>query len=118
MSEFEDKLNSILSSPKDMEKIMELAKSLSGEAPPKEERRESPDCPDGGLDPKMLGMMTRLMRGFSSPGDDKKLEILRVMRPYLKKERQESLKRGVEMAKLAKLAKIAMTEFPGGGGDA
>ena len=113
MSEFEDKLNSILSSPGDMEKIMALAKTISGE---NGEKRDAPEGFDG-LDPKMLAMLTRLMGSYKSAEGDGKLEILRVMTPYLRRERRESLKRAMEVAKMAKLARIAMTELNGGGGD-
>ena len=113
MSEFEDKLNSILSSPEDMEKIMALAKTISGESGEK----SGPPEGDAGFDPKMLAMLTRLMGSYKSAEGDGKLEILRVMTPYLRRERQESLKRAMELAKMAKLARIAMTEFNGGSGD-
>ena len=113
MSEFEDKLNSILSSPKDMEKIMALARSISGEDG---ENSRTPET-DNGLDPKMLSMLTKLLGSYRSAEGDGKLEILRVMTPYLRRERQESLKRAVEVAKMAKIARLALTEFNGGNGD-
>ena len=73
MSEFEDKLNSILSSPKDMEKIMALAKTISGEE--SGDRRDAPGDFDG-LDPKMLAMLTRLMGSFKSAEGDGKLSVV------------------------------------------
>ena len=111
MSEFEDKLNSILSSPKDMERIMALAKSISGEE--SGGGGETADLFDG-LDPKMLSMLTKLLGRCRAAQGDGKLEILRVMTPYLRRERQESLKKAVEVAKMAKIARIAMTELNGG----
>ena len=40
MGEFEEKLNSILSSPEDMEKIMNLARSLSSSAGNQDGRKD------------------------------------------------------------------------------
>ena len=58
MSEFEDKLNSILSSPEQMQKIMDMAKQLSSSqshsnAEPEPETQKD-DAPGGAgaLDPK------------------------------------------------------------------
>ena len=114
MGEFDDRLNSILSSPKDMEKIMELARSISGGTSGGEEKSAEPETADSVPDAKMMGMLTKIMGGLSSAGDGKNAEILRAMRPYLKKERQESLKKAAEIAKMAKLAKIALADMSGG----
>ncbi len=118
MSEFEDKLNSILSSPKEMEKIVELARSFSGNG-----QGESEGTKPGGkgslpgigdFDPQMLGMLGRLMKEYTTAGGDDKLEILRMLKPYLKEERQTGLLKALEVAKIAKMAKIAFNEFSGG----
>jgi hypothetical protein len=118
MSEFEDKLNSILSSPKEMEKILELARSFSGSetagtAEVKHEGKE-PIPGMGDFDPQMLGMLGRLMKEYTTAGGDEKLEILRMMKPYLKEERQTGLLKALEIAKIAKMAKIAFSELSGG----
>ena len=73
MGEFEDKLNSILSSPKDMEKILGLARELSGSLGGGDEQKDtaaaevSPKQQSPGFDPKLLSLFTRLMgAGFLS----------------------------------------------------
>lgn len=120
MSEFEDKLNSILSSPEQMQKIMDMAKQLSSSQPhsdtdPAAEATNEDDSSPGGLDPKLLSMVTRLMRAYSSTSDEK-ADVLRALRPYLRTERQEAIDRAVEFARLAKLARLALSEFSGGDG--
>lgn len=119
MGELEEKLNSILSSPKDMEKIMGLAKELSGSLgigagkEEKEPERESPlSGMMGGLDPKMLGMMSRLMGEYSSEKNDK-MALVNSLKPYLKEGRRGDLDRAVKIAKIAHIAKIAFSEFGG-----
>ena len=120
MSDFEDKLNSILSSPDQMQRIMDMAKQLSSSSPhsdtePAGEAQKPAfgSLPD--LDPKLLGMVTKLMREYSS-ADERKTEVLRALRPYLRTERQEAVDRAVELTKLARLARLALNEFSGGEG--
>ncbi|MCR4614547.1 MAG: hypothetical protein K5756_00140 [Clostridiales bacterium] len=123
MGELEDKINSILSSPEEMEKIMGLARSLSesglGDSIQKNDEGK-PDPPGmdpsslfGGVDPKMLGMMRRLM-GASNRLSNEKTAVLRSIKPFLKKERREKLERASELARIAKLSKTALGEIPGG----
>lgn len=121
MSEFEDKLNQILSSPEDMEKIMGLAKSMSGSLGSQETPKEpAPDSeslgaalPLGDIDPKMLKLMGRLMGEYSSKSGEK-TALLTAMKPYLREERYETIDKAAKIARLAKIARIALTEFSGG----
>jgi hypothetical protein len=119
MGELEDKLNSILSSPEEMEKIMGIARSLREGANETETPRSAetpsidPSALTGGIDPKMLGVMTRLMGGMNQRSNEK-TAILRSIKPFLKKERREKLDRASELARMAKLAKTALNDLPGG----
>ena len=123
MGELEDKINSILSSPEEMEKIMGIARSLSENASGTEPSRSSsaaseptsfdPSALLDGLDPKMLGTIGKLM-GELNHTSNEKTAVLRSIKPFLKKERQEKLDRASELARMAKLAKTAFSEFPGG----
>ena len=121
MSEFEDRLNKILSSPEDMEKILGVARSLSGskEGPqkPGEERRDGVDFDSlassiGKLDPKMLGLVGRLFNEYSG-GHNDKAALIDAIKPFVKEDRREQIDRASEIAKLAKIAKIAFSEFSG-----
>lgn len=114
MGEFEDALNSILSSPKDMEKILGLARELSGSAG--EEKREEPrdtDIPGlGDISPKLLKVFGRIMGEMRST-DDGKAALLASMKPYVRPERREVLDRAVKIARLARVARLAMNELGG-----
>lgn len=123
MGELEEKLNSILSSPQEMEKIMGLARSLSGElggeapeqSPQQHNNTTNPADMStllGGIDPKMLGTISKLMGEYSRP-DYGKAAILNSIKPLLKKERQEKLERGLELARMSKLTRLAMSELGG-----
>jgi hypothetical protein len=121
VGELEDKLNSILSSPEDMQKIMGLARSLSGSlggdsggTPPESLPAQGDAPPLGDLDPKMLGMLTRLMGQFSASSKSDKTAILNALTPYLKDDRKKAIGRAAEIAKIAKVAKLAFSEFSGG----
>ncbi len=72
MSEFEDKLNALLSSPESMAQVAELAKKLSGQDAPETRQPEakSEKSTDsglssllGGMDPKMLAQLASLFSG-------------------------------------------------------
>lgn len=119
MGEFDDKLNSILSSPEAMSKIMDLAKSFSGSggetssnsSSSKSSQKSAPDF--GGIDPKILGIISRIMS--SSPGaNDDKSQLLNCMKPYLREDRREKIDKAIQIAKMAHIAKTAFSEFSGG----
>jgi hypothetical protein len=125
MSELEDKLNKILSSPADMEKIMGIARSLSGSLGSQtsteasaEGAKTAPDLSSitsslKDIDPKIFRLMTRLVGEYSS-GKNDKAELLNAIKPYLKEDRRAKVDKAAEIAKLAKLAKVALAEFTGG----
>ena len=104
MGEFEEKLNSILSSPRDMEKIMDIARGLSGS--------DGPKLPFDGIDPKMIGVMTLLMKEYNTTKSDK-TALLSAMKPYVKAENRDALDKAGNVLKMTRLAKIAFSEFGG-----
>lgn len=134
MSELEDNLNKILSSPEDMEKIMGIARSLSGsaggtpsgEASPAGESAGSADgaaAPPldlaslssalGKIDPKLFRLVSRVLSEYGSTSNDK-AALLSAIKPYLKEDRRAKMDKAVEIAKYARLAKAAFAEFTGG----
>jgi hypothetical protein len=133
MSELEEKLNKILSNPAEMEKIMNIARSLSGSIgsqPAAGDRGDTPaseasSSPSGSLDlnslatilkdvdPRIFRLVTRLASEYASGSNDK-AALLNAMKPYLKEDRRAKIDRAAEIAKLAKLAKVAFSEFAGG----
>ena len=109
MSEFEDKLNSVLGDPAQMEKIANLAKTLMGGDGGAQE--PSPE-PFGGLDidPGLISRIGRLMNG-----DDNKQRLLQAMEPYLSEKRRGKMDKALKIARLARIAKAAMGEEGGDG---
>ena len=116
MSELEDRINSILSSPEEMEKIMGIARSLSGSLGAQEGTEAAVSAPSGaleGIDPKLMGVIGRLMGQFGSAQDDK-TALLNAMKPFLKPERAEAVDRAAKIAKLAHIARLALHDGSGG----
>ena len=105
MSELEDKINSVLGDPKQMEMISRLAKNLMGESapPPSSE-------PPGGIDPEMLGRIGRLMQTDSGSS-----AVLEAMKPYLSEKRRGKVDRAIKLSRIARIARLAMGENGGEG---
>lgn len=115
MDGLEQRLDSILSDPESMGKIMELAKSLGLSSSSVEgsnaQETHSPSPPDTTI-PSMgnLGALLSSFSGQSAP-DDKQTIFLKALRPYLRPERRDRLDRAIQTAKLVKTAKFAMRQF-------
>lgn len=135
MSEFEDKLNAILSNPDAMAQVMHLAQTLGGSgssggasqqsAPePKEPEKSKGPAPvngssDGGaagigdlfgqIDPALISRLLPLLGELNRGGDDERLQLLYALRPFLKPERQEKVERAVKAAKLIHIGKKFLT---------
>lgn len=137
MSEFEDRINSILSNPEEMGKIMNLASQFMGGSDKNEEQGAERSGQSGnasgqssnagaglgslgalglpgGFDMEMLSKISRLMSQVK--GGSEKTELLRAMGPYLKQERREKMEKAMRFARIAKVAGAALREY-GGGGD-
>lgn len=121
MGELEDKISQVLSSPEEMEKLMQMARTLSGSLGMQTPSAESPPAgggsPFSGLDPQLLEKVTRLMASYNDPAHDK-TQLLQAIRPYLRPSRQEAVDKASQMTKLANVARLAMQEFSGERGDA
>lgn len=115
MSDFEDRLNSILNDPAQMEKITSMAKSLMGGGEPAQEQPKVEVKKDAGLfenfDPAMLGRLTKAMGGMHR--SDEKQALLEAMKPYLSTRRQEKLERAMKLAKMIHIAEIAFGALGG-----
>ena len=111
MNELEERINSVLSDPAQLEKLTGLAQRLMGGAdtPP---AAEAPSVPDVGL---LAKLAAGLKGAESEPGRERAL--LAAMRPYLSEGRREKMDRAVKLARMAKLAQRVLGEM-GGGHDA
>lgn len=126
MSDFEDKLQSILSNPEAMGQIMSLAQSITGgsqePAPPfePEDSSRSPtgDIPSSGdlfsmlgnLDPRLIQLGMRLVAEYNS-NDSQKQALLAALRPFIREERYAKVDKAVQVAKLAHVIRIALDAF-------
>jgi hypothetical protein len=115
MSELEERINSILGDPAQMEKITKLASRFMGggehEATPAESANASALPEIGGMDSETLGKLTRLLSKAGSGSD--KQALLQAMSPYLSKPRREKLAKAMKLAHMAKLAGMALREYGG-----
>ncbi|MCL2342988.1 MAG: hypothetical protein FWC62_03695 [Firmicutes bacterium] len=111
MSEFEEKLNSILSSPEELEKITKLAQSfMGGDA-------KSPEPPSaagnlsalGNLLPEGVDMasLTRMLGALGSGQRSESQQLLEAIKPHLKEKRRVKIDRAMQLARMAKLAQTA-----------
>lgn len=118
MSDFEERLNSILNDPGQMEKITAMAKSLMGGREPPETTPPPQPKKEAGmfenLDPAMLGRLTKVMGGMNRT--DEKRALLEAMMPYLSPARREKLERAMKLAKMIGMAELAFGAL--GGDDA
>lgn len=118
MSEFDDKLNSILSNPDAMSQIMQLAQSISGEPePPRQPKPQAaPDLSSllsGGIDTKLLTKLLPLVQELGSTESSNAHALLYALRPYLKRERQDKIERALQLARLFRLGKAFLAQWEG-----
>ena len=135
MSDFEDKLNAILSNPDAMAQVMQLAQSLGGtgstdrgkvqqeEAPPQppEPPRHSNANPLGDIgklgdlfgqiDPGLITRLLPLLGELNQGGSDERIQLLYALRPFLKPERQDKVDRAVRTARLIHIGKKFLTSL-------
>ena len=131
MSEFDEKLNALLSDPNSMAQIMQLAQSLSGgngptaTAPPPPQPQQPPPPPQppaggdplsgllGGVDPKLLVRLLPLLQELGRDSDSNARQLLTALRPYLRPERQERVERALQLARLIHLGKQFLSGWEG-----
>ena len=108
MAEMEDKINSILSDPKMMERIMSMAQALGANQPesegPKDAKNALSPFPD--IDMATMQRISGLAR--QSGIDKREQSLLRALGGYLSKDRINRLERAMRAAKMAKIATSAL----------
>jgi hypothetical protein len=130
VSDFEEKLNSVLSNPDAMSQIMNLAQSLNlggggGESPQGGQgggnEPPPPPPPSGGgdglgglaglgsllgqIDPKWINRLLPLVGELTGGGSDERMQLLYALRPFLKPERQDKVERAAKTARLIHVGK-------------
>lgn len=140
MSDFEEKLNSILSNPEAMGQIMNLAQSLNpgGGPPPEGEAPQEPppsEPPSGGgspidlgslggiaglgdllgqIDPKLIQRLLPLAGELAGGGNNERMQLLYALRPFLKPERRDKVERAARTARLIRVGKKLLTDLGDG----
>ena len=110
MSEFDDKLNSILSNPAMMQQIMSLAQALNqsetqrqstnSTAPP--QQNAEPASREPAFNPNLLNKIAGLMERGSI--DKNQESLLKALGPYLSRQKLQKLERAMHAAKMAGIA--------------
>lgn len=108
MSELEERLNALLASPEDMNRLAAMASQLMGQIAP-EGGGEKPSAPSPGG-----GAVQEILKNLGGTGS--RTELLRGMRPYLSKARAQRLERALRIASAAKLATAALGQMGGDDG--
>lgn len=113
MGDFEDKLESILNNPQAMSQIMSLAQSLGGSGDnqtPSSEPEPAVTHPDKSqfpLDGRLLGLLSTLFTQYSNH-DDQRVALLNSLRPFVKERRYAKLDKAIQIAKLSRMARMAL----------
>ena len=120
VSELEDGLNRILSSPEEMQKIMDMAKNLMGSGMTQPERQQPSSKADNrsplpmNIDPNLL----RIVSGLNSSEDGSNKEaLIQAMKPFLKAEHREHLDRAYELTRMIHMARLAVNLMKAGRDD-
>ena len=106
MDDFEEKLNTILSSPETLEQIMAMAGALTGDA------SDSSTCEDNFLDTSMLFKLLPLLQEYQS-GSEEKQALLQAMKPFLRSESQAKLDKAIQITRLTRVFRAGMKLFRG-----
>lgn len=126
MSELQDKLQSILSDPDAMGRIMSIAQSLTGpqeDAAPAAQAPPPPAAPEGGgdplsllgnLDPRLVQLGMRLLGEYNAQ-DDRKTALLNALRPFVRPERYAKVDQAIKIARLTRVIRAALETFRKGG---
>ena len=128
MSEFDEKLNALLSDPDRMAQIMQMAQTLSGASTVTQPQQPPPSPPPqhtpppggdilssltGGLDPKLLMRLLPVIQELGSDSNSSARTLLYALRPYLKQERQARVERALQLAKLLHVGKKLFSGWEG-----
>lgn len=129
MSEFEDKLQSILGNPEALSQIMSIAQSITGSSASEESNYDNsvPSPPDTStsnsplsmlenLDPRLLQVGMQLLSEYNS-SDDRKTALLTALQPFVKESRYTKVDKAIQIAKLARVIRVALDVFRKGDDD-
>ena len=128
MSEWEDKLNTLISDPDAMAQVMQMAQSLSqqmgasgGAASSSGGPAAAADVPPpqelssllGGVDPALIQRLLPLLSQMNRAESSETTAFLLALRPFLKPERRDKVERAAQLARLIHLAKLFLLSQEG-----
>lgn len=131
MSEFEDKLQSILGNPDAMDQIMSIARSLTGNTAAQEISDSCESHPEpiqsapynedpfsllNGVDPRILQIGMRLLSEYNN-NDNNTVALLNALQPFVREERYAKVDKAIQIAKLSRLIRVALESFRKGDAD-
>jgi len=127
VSDFDEKLNALLSDPGSMAQVMQLAQQLSESFGGEQSGRASRDAPKppdretadiaklmGSLDPGMLVKLLPILQELNS-SNTQTMALLYAIKPFLAEEKQGKIERAAKLARLIHVGKKAFTEMGGWG---
>lgn len=120
MGELEDRINSVLSDPEQLQQITKMAQSLMGGDGGQGGGSGTAAAPGAelfsqlGLDSSALGRISRLI-GAQGQSPSPSHNLLEAMKPFLSDKRRQKMDRALKIARLAKLAGLAIGETEGEG---
>ena len=128
MSEWEDKLNTLISDPDAMAQVMQMAQNLSqqmgasgGAASSSGGPTAAADVPPpqelssllGGVDPALIQRLLPLLSQMNRAESSETTAFLLALRPFLKPERRDKVERAAQLARLIHLAKLFLLSQEG-----
>ena len=128
MSEWEDKLNTLISDPDAMAQVMQMAQNLSqqmgasgGAASSSGGPTAAADVPPpqelssllGGIDPALIQRLLPLLSQMNRAESSETTAFLLALRPFLKPERRDKVERAAQLARLIHLAKLFLLSQEG-----
>ena len=128
MSEWEDKLNTLISDPDAMAQVMQMAQSLSqqmgasgGAASSSGGPTAAADVPPpqelssllGGIDPALIQRLLPLLSQMNRAESSETTAFLLALRSFLKPERRDKVERAAQLARLIHLAKLFLLSQEG-----
>ena len=126
MSDLEEKLNAILSDSNAMGQIMNLARALgsgqvttsSDSSPASDEEKHSipsPSSPPNAIDPRILDMLFKALDTYNS-GDDKRENLLKALRPFVREDRYAKLDHAIQISKITRTVRLVLDSLRSGEG--